>query len=167
LAGWFAAGPSVPADGLERLEVAVTPALSVVPRGRGLLGPADRAQALAELLASERRSVVVDAGVVGWPGPSGDEVGAVLAAAADVSLLVTRPCYLSLRRAVTTSLQPTGVVLVVEPGRALSRRDVVEVMGVPVVAEVLFEPAVARTVDAGLLVERLPRSLTRALGRAA
>ena len=167
LAGWFAAGRSVPADGLNRLEVAVTSGLSVVPRGRGPLGPADRAEVLAGVLAAESRSVVVDAGVPGWADPDRDTAAPVLAAAAGASLLVTRPCYLSLRRAVAAPLQPTGVVLVVEPGRALDRRDVDEILGAPVVAEVLVDPAVARAVDAGLLVARLPRSLERALGRAA
>jgi hypothetical protein len=75
--------------------------------------------------------------------PSVDPAGPVLAAAAEASLLVTRPCYLSLRRAVAVPLQPTGVVLVVEPGRARDRQDVDEVLGAPVVAEVLVDPAVA------------------------
>jgi hypothetical protein len=167
LAGWFAAGRSVPADGLNRLEVPVTSGLSVVPRGRGPLGPADRAEVLVGVLAAESRSVVVDAGVTTWTDPSTDPAGPLLAAAAEASLLVTRPCYLSLRRAVAAPLHPTGVVLIVEPGRALDRDDVDEVLGAPVVAEVPVDPAVARAVDAGLLVSRLPRSLERALGRAA
>jgi hypothetical protein len=167
LAGWFAAGRSVPADGLNRLEVAVGPGLHLVPRGRGDLGPAERAEVLAGVLAAEGRSVVVDAGVPGWGDDRADPARATVAAAATTSLLVTRPCYLSLRRVVAAPLRPTGVVLVVEPGRALDRSDVEQVVGVPVVAEVLVESAVARAVDAGLLVARLPRSLERALGRAA
>ncbi len=125
---------------------------------------------LAGVLAGESRSVVVDAGVAEWTESSehsDDSARSVLAAAAGTSLLVTRPCYLSLRRAVAAPLQPTGVVLLVEPGRALDRHDVEEVVGVSVVAEVQLDPAVARAVDAGLLVTRLPRSLERALGRAA
>ncbi len=167
LAGWFAAGRSVPADGLNRLEVAVGPGLHLVPRGRGDLGPTERAEVLAGVLAAEGRSVVVDAGVPGWGDDRADPARATVAAAATTSLLVTRPCYLSLRRVVAAPLRPTGVVLVVEPGRALDRSDVEQVVGVPVVAEVLVESAVARAVDAGLLVARLPRSLERALGRAA
>ncbi len=38
---------------------------------------------------------------------------------ADHVLLVTRPCYLSLRRATRSPVRPTGVILVDEPGRAL------------------------------------------------
>ena len=59
------------------------------------------------------------------------------------------------------SLRPSGVVLVTEAGRALQARDVAGVLGVPVVAEVAVEAAVARAVDAGLLAARLPRSLGR------
>lgn len=83
------------------------------------------------------------------------------------SLLVTRPCYLSLRRAVRSEVRPTGVVLIDEPGRGLTRRDVEHALGVPIDAVVSFDPAVARAVDAGLLATRLPRVMTRALRRAA
>ena len=90
-----------------------------------------------------------------------------VAAAASASLLVVRPCYVALRRALAAPLRPSGVVLVSEPGRALGRRDVEDVLGVPVRAEIDVEPAVARAVDAGLLSSRLPRSLERALRNAA
>ncbi len=90
-----------------------------------------------------------------------------LASGAARSLLVTRACYLSLRRAVRAPLRPSGVVLLAEPGRALTRADVAEVVGVPVVAEVALDPAVARAVDAGLLPLRLPRGLARALAHVA
>ncbi len=83
------------------------------------------------------------------------------------SLLVTRPCYLSLRRAVRHPLRPTGVVLVDEPGHGLGQRDVEHALGVPVEAVVSLDPAVARAVDAGLLASRLPRVITRALRRVA
>jgi hypothetical protein len=41
------------------------------------------------------------------------------------------------------------------------------VVRAPVLAEVELDPAVARTVDAGLLAGRLPRSLAKALSDAA
>lgn len=83
------------------------------------------------------------------------------------SLLVTRPCYLALRRAVRGETRPTGVVLVGEPGRTLSQRDVEHALGVPVEATVSFDPAVARAVDAGLLATRPPRVISKELRRAA
>lgn len=167
LAGWFAAGSAVPTDGLSRIEVAAGEHLGLVPRGVGPLGPVARAEVLAGILATEPRSVVVDVGVPSWRPDHPDPAPAVLASAATTSLLVTRACYLSLRRLVAAPVRPSGVVLVTEAGRALGRRDVEQVVGVDVVAEVLVDPAVARAVDAGLLAARLPRSLERALGRAA
>jgi hypothetical protein len=90
-----------------------------------------------------------------------------VAAAASASLLVLRPCYLSLRRALQAPMRPSGVILVSEPGRSLGRSDVEDVLGVPVRAVVGIDPAVARAVDAGLLATRLPRGLERALRHAA
>lgn len=116
----------------------------------------------ADELRRDRRVVVADCGRVDGPdGPAGP--GHRLAAAADRSLLVLRPCYLALRRAVATELRPDGVVLVAEAGRAITAGDVADALGVPVLAEVLVTDAVARAVDAGLLASRLPRSLVRDL----
>ncbi len=99
--------------------------------------------------------VTIDVGTRVPPG--------ALATRADRSLLVTRPCYLSLRRAVRSATRPTGVILVDEPGRGLGPRDIEHAIGVPVVATVSVDPSVARAVDAGLLATRVPRVMTRAL----
>lgn len=160
LAGWLAAGPTVPADALGRLETVAAPGLALLPRGTGTLR-ADRADALAALLAGDARPVIVDCGA----DPSGASL--TLAAGATRSVLVTRACFLSLRRALSAPLRPSEVVLLTEPGRSLTRLDVEECLGAPVVAEVTVDPAVARAVDAGLLSARLPRGLARELGRAA
>jgi hypothetical protein len=90
-----------------------------------------------------------------------------LATRADRSLLVTRPCYLSLRRAMRSAARPTGVILIDEPGHGLGQRDVEHALGVPVEAVVALDPSVSRSVDAGLLAHRLPRVMTRALRRVA
>ena len=162
LTDWLAAGDDVPADGLGRIELRAAEGLAVLPRGRGSVGPAERVEALAAAI-DRRRSVVVDCGVLDAREPD----RAVLAARSTHSLLVTRACYLALRRASDPPLRPSGVVLVTEPGRALDRHDVESVVGAPVRAEVAVDPAVARAVDAGLLAHRLPRGLERALRRAA
>jgi MinD-like ATPase involved in chromosome partitioning or flagellar assembly len=161
LAGWLRAGEDVPADALSRLEVDVAPGLTLLPRGRGRLRP-PRAGALAALLERGARPVVADCGtrLAG--------ARAELATAASRSLLVTRPCYLALRQAVSIVHRPTGVVLVREPGRVLGRTDVERVVGAPVVTEIEVDPAIARAVDAGLLTTpQLPRALRRALRDAA
>jgi hypothetical protein len=163
VAGWLSAAPEVPADALARLEVAAAPGLGVVPRGSGDLRP-ETAELLVRMLADDLRPVVVDCGRV--DGPDADAARTV-AAGADRSLLVLRQCYLGLRRAVDAPLRPSGVVLVMEEGRAITSGDVESTLGVPVVARVRVADVVARAVDAGLLASRMPRCLARDLRHAA
>lgn len=162
ITGWTRAGAEVAGDALARLELSVGSGLALIPRGTGAPGSADRHAVLAGLLAADGRPVVVDAGVV----EEGDPAVPLLARATR-SLLVTRACQLALRRALRAPVRPSGVVLVTEPGRALSVRDVETVVGAPVVAQVPADPAVARAVDAGLLVSRMPRGVARTLRAAA
>lgn len=168
---WVRAGPDVGADALARLEVDVTPGLRLLPRGEGLLPAGEAGEALVRQLWGDHRPVVVDAGTLA-PGGGGDtsaggDPARTLAASAGQSLLVIRPCYLALRRALAAPVRPSGLVVVQEPGRALDAGDVEDILGVPVLASITHDPAVARAVDAGLLAARLPRGLARALGRAA
>jgi hypothetical protein len=160
LADWLAAGEAAPVDALARLEVPACDGLALLARGTGPLSEA-RAEVLATLLAADPRPVVVDCGAL----PAGAAL--TVAAGATRSILVTRACYLGLRRALTVPLRPSEVVLLTEPGRALSRLDVEDCLGAPVSAEVSVDPQVARAVDAGLLATRLPRGLARELQRAA
>jgi hypothetical protein len=165
---WLAAGRSVPGDGWSRLEVATGAGVALVPRGRGPLDRTDRAEVLAGLLAADHRPVVVDCGVLpAGPGPRPDSAATVLASLATRSLLVTRACYVALRRASGCPFRPSGVVVVREEGRALQADDIAAVVGAEVWAEVQVDPAVARAVDAGLLAAALPRSFRRALRDAA
>jgi len=151
---WMASS-TADAAALQRLCVAVSDTLQLLPVGNAL-PIIDRWADLAETL--RRHAVVVDAGTGVPPAP--------LIAAADHNLLVTRPCYLALRLATASGVQPTGIVLVGEPGRALTARDIERAVGAPVVAELHYDPTVARAVDAGLLAARLPATLAHALSRA-
>lgn len=77
----------------------------------------------------------------------------------DRSYLVLRgPSFNALKRATLLGVRPTGVIVVAEDGRSLDGRDVEDVLGVRVVATIPVDPQVARTVDAGLFVARLPRA---------
>ena len=163
LAEWLAAGSDVGPAALARLETEVRPGLSLLGRGSGPLEPLDRLESLAADLAVSDRTAVVDAGV---PADAGS-AGHLLAAAADRSILVLRPCYLALRRAADLAVRPSAVVLVAERGRVLGAEDVEAVVGAPVVCELAVDPAVARAVAAGLLASRLPRGVDRALDHAA
>ena len=138
--------------------VEAAPFVRLLPMGTRTLAPGSP---LIEALAHDERTVIIDAGVLA-PGPSLDVI-----ANATTSLLVLRPCYLALRRASLAPVRPSGVVLINEQGRALGRKDIESVLGVPVVADVLIDPNVARAVDAGLLAGRLPRTLARSLRNAA
>jgi hypothetical protein len=160
ISDWLAAGDDVPADALDRLTVDCGEGLGLLPRGRGPLAH-EGGDRLATTLATRPSGVVVDC------GPPGDAVGTAVAAAAGLSLLVLRPCYLAVRRALAAPIRPSGVILVSERHRSLGRKDVEEVLGVPVRAEVAWDPDVARCVDAGLLGRRVPRALERSLRRAA
>jgi hypothetical protein len=155
---WLASDASV--SRLNSLEVRADAHTSVLPRGRVAPATSERWAELATWLRAERRSAVVDAGSASDPPPA-------LVRAADHALLVTRPCYLALRAAVRRAVRPSGVVLVDEPGRVLKARDVEASLGVPVVATVLLDPAVARAVDAGLLLARLPTGFRHAVRAAA
>ena len=169
LSDWLAAGSDVPVDALGRLEVDAPSGLRLLPwAGPGPAGgdpdrggDPGRGEVLATLLAADSRAVVADC------GHAGSGAGLALAAGANLSLLVLRPCYLALRRALDAPIRPSGVILVTEPGRAVTRHDVEDVLGVPVRAEVEHDAAVARAVDAGLLATRVPRGLQRALRAAA
>jgi hypothetical protein len=153
---WLASPTATPTD-LTKLAVIVRDGVRLVPRGSGS-PPEDQWPRLVTALAGEP-NVVIDAGTGSPPQALHD--------AAEHSLLVTRPCFISLRRAQQLGIRPTGVVLVDEPGRALTSSDVEHALNVPVVAEVRLDPAVARAVDAGLLIARLPRSLVISLRSAA
>ncbi len=59
------------------------------------------------------------------------------------------------------------MVVVDEPGHALSTRHVERAVRAPVVAVIDFDPAIARAVDSGLLASRLPRVVGRELRRVA
>lgn len=157
VADWLAAGDAVPADAVDRIAVPVCENLHLVGRGAGPLAPG-RGAVLAALLAGSPRTVVVDCGT--RPG----RLGRTVARAADRSILVTRACYLAVRRQQVLGLAPTEVALVREPQRALGADDVAAAIGVPVRTTVPIDPAISRAVDAGLLRSRLPRSLRGVAG---
>ena len=147
---------------LARLEVEVADGLSVLPAGRPVCGSRESVARLAEILALDDRGVVVDLG--SRPTcPADASTTEPMLAAAELSLLVTRPCYLGLRRAVQLDPGPDGVVVLREAGRALDSGDISDVVGAPVLAEIDVDPAVARAVDAGLMLRSPHRPLVRAL----
>jgi MinD-like ATPase involved in chromosome partitioning or flagellar assembly len=163
IADWLAAGHGVAPDALDRLAIDAAPGLSLLAAGGATTttaGVADGERLVAALSALPHRAAVVDCGLI-----DGD-VALGVAASSSRSLLVVRPCFLALRRAINAPVRPSAVLLVAERDRTLAAADVEDVLGVPV-HEVPCDPGVARAVDAGLLAGRVPRVLDRALRDAA
>ena len=150
---WLGETQPADTDDLISLGTAVGNVMVVHPGSRYVTG-APRWDALRDAIAAQDCPVILDAGTQFVP----DEVRGV----AHRTWMVVRPCYLTLRRA-TRLPRPDGVIVVREPGRALTVRDVEAVLGVGVVATVPFDPAVSRAVDAGLLPARWDDVLGRHL----
>lgn len=74
----------------------------------------------------------------------------------DRTILVIRPCYLAIARAVRDSVKADGYILVKEPAlaRALSEKDITPALKMPLIASVDITPTIARTIDAGLFAMR-------------
>ena len=126
--------------------------LLVIHRGAQFISGEPRWSALASAVASLPYTVVIDAGVGRLPTE--------LAQAASKVITVVKPCYLTLRRA-TQLPTPTSVFVVKEDGRALTVKDVGHVLNAPIEAEIPYEPAIGRAVDAGLLPSRVEQLLGR------
>lgn len=142
---WLGEHNNADAASLVLLGEPIMDGLVVVHRGSKFVDGQPRWTALADALRTLPHHIVIDAGSGFIPGDIAQAVHSIT--------LVTKPCYLSLRRA-TALPRPHNVAVVCEPGRALTVSDVGHVLGVPVVAEVPHSPAIARAVDAGLLPAR-------------
>ena len=159
LGDWLAAGDDVDTDALRQLEVPVAAGLSLLPAGSGSQQSASRTAALAHALSGSSRSVVIDAGT------TRGELWGQLGAVASDRILVTKACYLGLRRLRDCDIEPTAVVLFREAGRALAPALVREHVDAPIVGTMAYDPAVSRAIDAGLLTRRVPRTLRSAVRR--
>jgi hypothetical protein len=159
---WLAGDRPSP-DGLGRIAAEVSPGLRLAWRGTADWSGGDQmASTVLAQLVDHPATIVVDAGcVVGTSHRA--SLARALAAGSMPSLLVTRACYLALRRVGEVGITPSGIVLLGEPDRALGIADVESAVGAPVVAKITLDPAVARAVDAGLLATRVPRGLSRTL----
>jgi hypothetical protein len=147
---------SAPPSAIEALAVTAADNLRLVPRGTAMSVPDHpRWTELGRYLVDKSTPTFVDAGTA--------PMAAGLITMAERRFLVIRPCYLALRRAAAADIEPTGVIVLHEPGRALRSQDVAYAVHAPVVAEISLDPAVARAVDAGLLAARLPRTLVASL----
>ena len=107
-----------------------------------------------------------------WEAHAGGEVwidagtgtpATALASGIEQRWLVSRACYLSLRRAARSPIRPTGVLFVSGHGRQLRPKDVERSVGAPIVATIAEDPRIARAVDSGLLASRPPLIIRKSL----
>ena len=152
---WVAAGDEVAADAIGRLLEDVASALRLLRKGTVPL-PSEEPRRLMLGLEMLARSgpVVVDAGL------DPDVLRAHLGRA-HKPICVVRPCFLALHRAQRIPGPYHHVMLVEEPGRALRARDVSAALGGAEVERVVWDPRVARSVDAGTIIGLLPQPLRR------
>lgn len=141
---------------LTDLAVDIDPQLRLVP-SRTALDSTESLDGLVTALEQRRHDahVVIDAGRL--------DLSDSFRELRPTHLLVIRPCYLALRSTVSSSRNWDGLVVVRPPDRVLTTRDVVNVTGLPAIAEVDMSADVARAVDAGVFGSRLPSGLERSL----
>lgn len=151
---WLAEAHVADAAALLALGHPATEEVLVIHRGSRFVNGAPRWDALVRAVTSWDFPVIIDAGTHFVP----DE----LRTAAAHSLLVTRACYMALRRA-SRMQKPTGLVVLREDGRALTVRDVENVLGVAAVATIPVDASIARAVDAGVLGVRWQELMGRHL----
>lgn len=154
-----AAAGNVGTDALGRL-VQPVDGLRLLPRGERR-PPSDGGERLVDAVHAVAGSAVAvaDCGRAAAPADG-------LVDSAAVSLLVLRPCYLALGRAIDAATRASAVALIDEPGRALGPAEIEDALGVPVVVSIRARPSIARAVDSGLLSWRPPRRIVRALAGA-
>jgi len=163
LVDWLAAGPSAATEWLDDMAIPIVPGLSLLPGGLATRAASPEAGAALAVAVRDGGAAVVD---LGSGADDFDGAGRAVVDVADGALMVLRPCYLALRRAVADPRlsSSAGAILVEEPGRALDADDVSAVLGIPVIGRVPVRAEIARAVDAGVLRDRLPAALANAAG---
>jgi cellulose biosynthesis protein BcsQ len=157
---WLLADTSVPTGALARVIGTIRHNIEFLPKGREACAEGGMQQTvrLGDGLAwlnNQFDEVIVDV------GSAPPHVVAACIEAADRSVLVVRPCYLSLRLAVKSTFAAHAAVVVSTDGRSIDAHDVAAVLGVPMTLAIPFDPDIARLVDSGLFGHRLPRSIER------
>ena len=138
LRDWLRAGPEAPTDALDRLAFDAGGGLSLLPAGMGDIATATPEAGAALGGRAPRRSATRPSSTSGVLDAHAEHALHALVEVADASVIVVRGCYLALRRAVRIDLtsRAVGAVFVDEAGRSLGVRDVANVLGVPVLANV-------------------------------
>lgn len=135
---------------------------SEIVEGVGLIPAGERPVAIDDaawrrLAAALDEHTVIDAGI--GPPP------VALAQRATASLLVIRPCYLALRKAIDMAgdTPPTGVIVIDDVNGTYRAAEIARVVGAPLVARVSIDPAIPRCIASGTARHRFPAQIVREL----
>ncbi len=158
---WLLAEHSVAPPALEHLLDTGSP--NILREGDGRSSLAGEPYLLTRLHEGLRWLDTQFGGVVIDVGSATDWIADAMCEAADVSLLVLRPCSLSVRAAAQSNRSVAGIVLVGDGGRSLMPRDIEGLLGVPLLAHVRTNPLIAHCVDNGRFGKAIPRELRRVL----
>lgn len=117
----------------------------------------ERQNTIVSSLSGVPGNCVVDLGV------RHDSLSNELIRASDIAIVVLRKCYLSLQGAVrnTSAYSVDACVVVSEPGRTISTKDIAETLSIKNIIECEARRDFARSIDAGVLLDRtLPNLLS-------
>lgn len=160
--GWrdLLVADELPVGAIARIAVDVSPSVRLVGPGSSSVRSMRRPDSIEGSVAALRsigELVFVDL------GRAHDADVVALARSLDSLVMVTRPCYLAYRRALNHELtsQSVGAVVLQEPGRTLTSRDLTATVGLQVVARIAVRPDICRAVDSGTIAYRVPESLAR------
>ncbi len=147
---WLQSSESVSPQALQKLLVSAGPNLDLLPAGDDWNS---RAKGRDGLRHAFDEKLIVDAGIVDQNSSTTSLINE-----ATHSLVVMKPCFLAVKRAASSKVRRDGIVLVEEPGRVIDRRDIEDVLGVPIVATLAWDSSIARSVDAGRLATKIPHA---------
>ena len=164
LSDWLEAGAAAPVEALDRLLVEVAPGIALLPFGAAVArcvhvrrprpGPRSRSRC-----ATFPFPVVADCGAADDPATRALAEVADVVVVVDTRLLPRAAPRGARARARAFDRAPCSST---SRGARLSRREIADVLGMPVLARVPVRDTVSRAVDAGVLATRLPDVLARA-----
>lgn len=148
LTEWTNSSQDVDASAVRSLLVDVDDRVKILPVGQQTIGRRPVAD-----LGENNSALIVDGGIAS-DAYNTERIDQLFDCAdvAELSLMVIRPCYLSLERAGSQLPRCDGLIVVRERWQAIKATDIEGVFGLPVLATLDVEPALARLVDEGQII---------------
>jgi hypothetical protein len=156
---WVAADETLDPSALERL-IGSEPAPLLIGGNSASPIAQERSTRTVEglrWLDTKYAHVLIDA------GSANNDLSATTIQSATLSVLVLRPCLLSLRKAVASKLPASAAVLLAQPGSTLRASDIESSLGIPVITTIPFCASVSRATETSRLFSHPPRAIKRSI----